>query len=209
MTKAALIAQVAGEAYHHMLDWRYEVDSAIIQNQIDQKGKAIVIVFGPSPGIHHDMQWVTELPAPGTARPHCGSFGGGYEYCFLHTPAGWMLKVTNFVQDSIRFGLTKKIPPLLIDDTAAISVTVRHIEDVRGLGPTGLMDDSDDDRTPTNRATFPTGGEFYDKLLVWGWTPEQMTEYNYLFHPLSVGCEIMVEHPESGTKNHLTKDVGW
>ena len=49
----------------------------------------------------------------------------------------------------------------------------------------------------------------YDKLLVWGWTSEQMTEYNYLFHPLSVGCEIMVEHPESGTKNHLTKDVGW
>lgn len=210
MTKSALIADIRGEAYRHMLEWRYEVDNKIIQNQIDTKGNALVIVYGPALGIGgHRMQQVTELPAPGTARPHCGAFGGGYDYCFLHTPAGWMLRMTNLVQDTVRFGLTKKVPPLLIDDTAAISVNVRQIDDVRRLGPTGLMDDSCSDRTPTDRAIFPIGGEFYDLLLAWEWTPERVTEYTYRFGPLSVGCEILVEHPASGTNNHLTRDVGW
>jgi hypothetical protein len=45
-------------------------------------------------------------------------------------------------------------------------------------------------------------------LVAWGWRPERLAECNYLFDPLSVGCEIMVEHPAAGTKNHLTKDVG-
>jgi hypothetical protein len=205
MAKTALIAQITGEAYRHMLDWRYELDSKIIQEQLDRNGKALVIAYDPQPGFAH----VTELPAPGTARPHSGAFGGGYEYSFLHTPAGWMLRVTNFVQDSIRFGLTKKVPLLLIDDTTAISVTVRQFEDIRGLAPTGLMDDSNSDRTPTDRASFPIAGEDFDKLVAWSWTPARLTKYQYCFAPLSVGCEIMVEHPASGTKNHLTKDVGW
>ena len=35
MTQPALIAQITGQAYHHMLDWRNEVDLKIIQEQLD------------------------------------------------------------------------------------------------------------------------------------------------------------------------------
>src|SRR5207249_2647030 len=127
----------------------------------------------------------------------------------LHTTAGWMVRVENYVQDSVRFGLTVKIPPLLIDDTAAVHVSIQRTEGVRWLAPCGLRDDSNSDRTRTDRASFPIAGEDYDRLVAWGWTPARLTEYQYCFGPLSVGCEIMVEHPASGTSNHLTKDVGW
>jgi hypothetical protein len=205
MTKPALIAQITGEAYQHMLEWRNEIDSQLIQFQLDRDGEALVITFVPE----FHMRRITELPELGTARAHTSSFGGGYEFCFLHSSAGWMLSVTNNTQRSFRFQGITPIPPLLIDDTTAISIAVRQFEDVRGLAPTGLMDDSNWDRTPTERATFPIGGEDFDKLVAWGWTRERLTEYQYGFIPLSVGCEIMVEHPASGTKNHLTKDVGW
>jgi hypothetical protein len=64
------------------------------------------------------------------------------------------------------------------------------------------------DRAATE-ARFTIDDEMYDRLLAWGWTPARLTEYQYCFAPLSVGCEIMVEHPTSGMKNHLTKDVEW
>lgn len=205
MTKPALIAQITGEAYQHMLDWRNEIDSQLIQFQLDHYGASVVIIFTPK----IDMRRITELPALGTARAHTSSFGGGYEFCFLHGSVGWMLSVTNTTQRSFRFEGIAPIPPLLIDDTTAISIVVRQFEDVRRLAPAGLMDDSSSDRTPTDRATFPIAGEDFDKLVAWGWTRERLTEYQYGFIPLSVGCEIMVEHPASGTKNRLTKDVGW
>jgi len=190
-----------------MLDWRHDIDLQLIQFQLDHGGEALVIMFVPEYGMHR----ITELPSPGTARPHASSFGGGYEYCFLYSSTGWTLRVTNTTQRSFRFEHLTPIPPLLIEDTAEVRVGLRPSEGVRWTSASGLQDDSDSipiDRTATE-ARFTIDGEMYERLLAEGWTPEKMTAYEYRFIPLSVGCEIMVEHPASGTKNHLTKDVGW
>src|SRR5437868_4347340 len=77
MAKTALIAQITGEAYRHMLDWRNTIDLQLIQSQLDDNGEALVIMFMPK----HGMRRITELPALGTARPHTSSFGGGYKFC--------------------------------------------------------------------------------------------------------------------------------
>jgi hypothetical protein len=73
MTKPALIAQITGEAYRQMLDWRNEIDSQLIQFQLDHDGASVGIIFTPK----IDMRRITELPALGTARAHTNSFGGG------------------------------------------------------------------------------------------------------------------------------------
>jgi hypothetical protein len=207
MTKPALIAQITGEAYHHMLDWRNEVDLTLIQAELDNTGEALVITLEPDFG----MEVVTTLPAPGTARPHSSPFGGGFEYCFFHTPAGWMLKVTNTTQRSFRFEHITPIPPLVIDDSSGVNVALQPAEDMWWDIVCGLQDDSGDmpiDRTAA-AAQFSIKGEMYERLLNWGWTPEQLTTYQYSFLPLSVGCEVMVDHPGSGRRNHLTEDVCW
>jgi hypothetical protein len=207
MTQTVLIAQITGEAYRHMLDWRQDIDLQLIQFQLDHDREALVIMYEPKFG----MRRITELPAPGTARPHTSSFGGGYEYCFLHRSTGWMLSVTNTTQRSFRFAHVAPIPPLLIEHSAGVSVDLRPSEGVRWTAARGLQDDSGSmpvDRTAIE-AQFTIDDEMYERLLAWGWTQARLTEYQYCFVPLSVGCEIMVEHPASGTKNHLTKDVGW
>jgi hypothetical protein len=207
MTQTALIAQITGEAYRHMLDWRHDIDLQLIQFQLDHDGEALVIMFVPEYG----MRQITELPSPGTARPHTSSFGGGYEYCFLHGLTGWTLRVTNTTQRSFRFEQVALIPPLLIEESAGVSVDLRLSEGVRWTAARGLQDDSDSmpiDRTATE-AQFNIDGEMYERLLALGWLPERMIEFQYCFIPLSAGCEIMVEHPASGMKNHLTKDMEW
>jgi hypothetical protein len=207
MAKTALIAQVTGEAYRHMLAWRHDIDLQLIQFQLDHGGEALVIMFVPE----FRMRRITELPAPGTARPHTSSFGGGYEYCFLYSSNGWTLRVTNTTQRSFRFQDIAPIPPLLIEDSAGVRVDLRPSEGVRWTAARGLQDDSDSipiDRTAIE-ARFTIDDEMYKRLLAWGWTSARLTEYKYRFIPLSAGCEIMVEHPASGTSNHLTKDVGW
>jgi hypothetical protein len=119
--------------------------------------------------------------------------------------------VTNTMQRSFRFQDIAPIPPLLIEDSAGVRVDLRLSEGVRWTSARGLQDDSDSipiDRTATE-ARFTIDGEMYERLFAWEWTPQRLTEYQYCFIPLSAGCEIMVEHPASGTKNHLTQDVGW
>jgi hypothetical protein len=207
MAETALIAQITGAAYRHMLEWRNEVDHQLIRFQLDHDGEALVIVFVPEYG----MRRITELPSPGTARPHTSSFGGGYEYCFQYSLTGWTLSVTNTTQRSFRFAHVAPIPTLLIEESAGVIIDLRPSEGVRWMAARGLQDDSDQmpiDRSATE-AQFSIDGEMYERLLASGWVPERMTEYQYRFAPLSVGCEIMVEHPGSGVRNHLTKDVGW
>lgn len=205
MTKTALIFEIHGDAYHHMIEWRNDVDLQLIQTAINRSGRARIIWLDRQPR----MDQVTELPAPGTARPHSGSFGGGYEYCFFHTPAGWMLRVTNRVQNTFFFPVQTPIPSLVINETDAISMTIQEVDDKAWLGPRGLMDDSSSDRTPTDRAGFPIEGEMYERLIAEGWDSLFLKEYEYCFFPLSVGCEIVVKHPGSGSNIHVTKDVGW
>ena len=75
----------------------------------------------------------------------------------------------------------------------------------------GLRDDTDwrfRDWNPT-QASFAIAGEDYNKLLAMGWLPERLEDYEYCFVPLSVGCDIAVEHLASGKRLHLTADVVW
>lgn len=205
--KPALVVQITGDAYRHMINWRNEVDLQLIQFELDDNGQALVITLVPE----FHMRRITELPAPGTARPHVGSFGGGYEYCFLPSSSGWTVKVTNLTQRSFRFEHITPISPLVIEDSAEAYVSLRPSEGGHWSTAHGLQDDSESmtiDRTATE-AQFTIDDEMYERLIAWGWTSDRLTEYQYCFVPLSVGCEIMVEHPASGTKNHLTKDVGW
>jgi hypothetical protein len=115
-----LIAQVTGEAYHALMEWRDETDLQVLRTQIARRGKARVVRLGKE----HVFTDITELPGPGEAEPFYGTFGGGYEYWFLHGPAGWMLRAENCAHRSIRFGLTEPIPPILIDDSTAVRVDV-------------------------------------------------------------------------------------
>src|SRR6266511_983217 len=133
-----IVARVTGEAHRALLAWRNAVDLQIIQAQLDRSGRALVIWFGET----HGFAQITALPRPGEARPHYGSFGGGYEYCFLHGPAGWMLQVENYAQGSVRFGLATPIPPLLLDDPTAVRVDALPTppEGVSWSYPRGLID---------------------------------------------------------------------
>lgn len=139
MTKTALIAQITDAAYQHMLDWRNAIDRQLIQSQLDDNGEALVIMFMPEYG----MRRITELPSLGSARPHTSSFGGGYEYCFLHRLTGWTLSVTNTTQRSFRFDHVAPIPPLLIEERAGVSVDIRPAEGVDWTAARGLHDDTD------------------------------------------------------------------
>jgi hypothetical protein len=200
-----VIAQVTGEAYRALMAWRDEADLQVLRAQIAHRGKARVVRLGTE----HVFTDITELPRPGEAEPFYGTFGGGYEYWFLHGPVGWMLRVENKSRPTVRFGPIEPIPPILLDDSTAVRVDVRRTlpEGVSWAGPGGLVDHRNTE--DIGMGIFSIDGEMYDLLHASSWTPARLTQYKYLFIPLSVGCEIVVEDAVSGAQVHLTKDAGW
>ncbi|HEX5692889.1 MAG TPA: hypothetical protein VFX76_22915 [Roseiflexaceae bacterium] len=196
---------VTGPAYQALIDWRQNTDVEVMRAQIADLGRAMVIRLHGK----NMLKAIADLPDPGEAEPYYGSFGGGYQYRFNYGEQGWLLQVENLAHRSFRSGLQEPLPALLLDDPANVRVHALP-ESPSGMkysGARGLR--SNGDYEQAEQAFFSIHEEMYAKLAEWGWTPARIAQYAYIFVPLSVGCEILVEHLATHAQIHLTKDIGW
>jgi hypothetical protein len=78
-----VVAQVRGNAYRALMEWRDEADLEVLRAQIAHRGRARVVRLRKE----HVFTEITELPGPGEAEPFYGTFGGGYESRRLDAPS--------------------------------------------------------------------------------------------------------------------------
>ncbi len=188
--------------------WQQVVNRSVIAGHLTRQGEALVTRLGHQEG----LLTITELPALGEAEPYVGDFGGLYTFAFSPTSDSCELHVSAAPAAFTRAAM-EVMPPLdlhLPKDVMALTTRVPW-DDLDWSDPQLNRDEDTAFVHEVSLAVleFPIDGTMYEGLVGWGWDSWQVEAYRYLFIPLSVGCELAVEHRPSGQRIHLTADVGW
>ncbi len=203
----SIIFTVPPAAATRIRGWQQVVNLRLIAAQIAKEGRAFVTRLGKNHGAT-----ISELPALGQAEPYVGDFGGLYTFVFSPTSDSCELEVRAAVGAFVMAGIDT-IPPLeitLSKEVASLTTSVPPYE--QEWSDPRLNRDEDTafvHEVSLDELEFLIDGTMYERLVAWGWDPLQIEAYRYVFVPLSVGCELLVEHRPSEQKVHLTQDVGW
>ncbi len=199
---------VPPDATKQIRRWQQVVNRHVIAGHLARDGETFVT----RPGQEEGLITITELPALGEAEPYVGDFGGLYSFTFSPTSDGCDLHVTAAPGAFTKAGITV-MPPLEIHlPKEVVSLTMRvpwHDLDWSGPRLNRDEDTSFVHEVSSDVLEFPIDGTMYARLVAWGWDSWQVEAYRYVFVPLSVGCEMAVEHRPSEQRVHLTEDVGW
>ncbi len=207
-TPNSIIFTVPSNATIHIRRWQQEVNRELIAAQLARNGETFVTRLGR----RHTLTTITELPELGEAEPYAGDFGGMYTFAFVPQSDSFELQVMAAAALFKRVGVDT-VPPLVLQlPRASVIFMVRTPLYNRDWSDPQLNREEDEafvHEVTLAELEFPIDGTMYERLCAWGWDRLQIEAYRYVFVPLSVGCELAVEHLPSGQKVHLTEDVGW
>ncbi len=204
----SMVFMVPHDATAQIRPWQQSVNHHLIAGHLARTGEADVTRLGQQGG----WMTITELPALGEAEPYVGDFGGLYTFTFSPSTRGCDLQVTA-APAAFKWASTDALAPLDIQLPPEVVVLTTRVPRC-ALDWSGPELNQDEDRSFVHEISldeleFPIDGTMYVRLVAWGWDSAQVEAYRYRFIPLSVGCEMVVEHRPSGRHIHLTEDVCW
>lgn len=199
-----VINQLAGE---HIRAWQQQLNLELIRRQLAQNKRAVVIRFRNS----HRLQAITEEPALGEAEPWYGEIGGLYSYTFIPRLNDCDLVVEMTDRGAITAETFSKPLSLVVRQAATIDQVyeVEQQQHTLWLRPDIWEEGTSLHEVSGGELCFWIDGEIYKRLISFGWSRQQIHVYRYQFTPLTVGCDIVVNHITSGHMFHLTRHIDW
>jgi hypothetical protein len=192
-----ILFRIDATTSHQIREWIEELDWQYIKQRIQRIGRCMVAKIHRSPGEGriHFLETVPEQP--GAYRPITADVGGEttYRFCPQHNTVALHVQVryriSGIAEHPVR-AMTLNQP--IENQVVADDYDILYINNA-------LFKDGEN--------FFGFTGEFFDILRAWERYSENVTEFEFEFQPLSIGCEVSVIHIESGDRLHVTADVNW
>ncbi len=202
---AALRFTISEIASERIQAWQQQLNQEIIRRQIARSGRAIVIRFRDE----RRLQQLTEVPGLGEGEPWYGEIGGMYTYTFKPELRSCDVQV-DMTDRGIAGADSLPVATSLNLRTSAALELVTNVEQAqqpRWLRPeiwgagTGLHELSG------AQPCFWIDADIYRRLVALGRNWQHARTFRYRFTPLTVGCDIAVQHVPSGHALHLTRHI--
>ncbi len=196
------IDEISGE---RIQAWQQQLNQEIIRRQIARSGRAIVIRFRDQ----HGLQQLTEVPRPGEAEPWYGEIGGMYTYTFKPELRGCDVQVDMTDRGTAGADSLRVATSLNLRTSAALELVtnVQQVQQPRWRRPEIWGAGTSLHELSGAQPRFWIDADIYRRLVVLGWSWQQARTFRYRFTPLTVGCDIVVQHVPSGHALHLTRHI--
>lgn len=202
MNSKTLVFCITGESYSRVFHYRQAMDLRIVKNQIERRGMAIIHHFRGQDG----LGTIHEIPEVGEAIPWYSTFGQGYNFTVRPEVEGAALKVKSLVS-GFPLICTEILPSLelLLPEGYHYQEAVDSLDkSLLWTPPPSFMENQErceiELRIPI---------ELLVPLAAWKNWGEPLTQYEFIFAPSSVRCEVIIQHAASGEHfNLIQKPLG-
>jgi len=192
-----ILFRIDPETSSQIRAWIEELDWQYIKERIERTGRCMVKKIHRKPSDRYISLIDTMPEQPGIYRPQTADVGGETVYRFcpqtdtveLNTQVLYV--IPNVAERPVR-SITLAQPPE--HQLEAGDFDILYIKEIRFGDCENL---------------FGFTGEYFDIFRAWERYSPNVEDFEFVFQPLTIGCEVLVIHVASGERLHLTANVDW